>query len=690
MMLNSDPIVLRFSSHVHSMPTFSDIDPKRLRNACETVRRELLARRNSRGHWTGTLSGSALSTATTISAYSIFRNIYTATEQARRVFPVEEFQRLEDQLRRGIAWLIANQNADGGWGDTDKSFSNISTTVLAKSALVLSDRQSESRFSGGDSVLAKDDDEHRQTSHDSVVAGWSMDTLAKADVYLKRNGGLDAVRTRYGKDKTFSVPILTNAALAGLVPWHDVPQLPFERATLPQSLFRILRLQVVSYAIPALVAIGQVRFHYGARRFHPMSFIRRGAVKPTLKLIEAMQPESGGYLEAAPLTSFVVMSLLACGLHDHPIVLRGLRFLLDSFREDGSWPIDTNLATWGTSMAVTSLGVQSFGNHETEMYPLLDWILSCQHRERHPFTGADPGGWGWTDLSGAVPDGDDTPGALLALNELLPKISDEKKRGEIFQAVGMGLHWLLGLQNSDGGMPTFCRGWGMLPFDQSSTDLTAHACRAFLVWRRRLDEPEIGKEFSGKNRLQRDLTASMDRMLTFLAKRQSSEGCWLPLWFGNQHQPDDANPFYGTARVLRALLEPDCLARVETLDPSVPGMILPAINWVVDHQNVDGGWGGRPETKDAPARSGVEETALIVEALTHFMRQNPERESCRNAYRRGLKWLLDAVESGRWTESSPIGLYFANLWYYEELYPLLFTASALRQAERTNNHWPGT
>ena len=48
------------------------------------------------------------------------------------------------------------------------------------------------------------------------------------------------------------------------------------------------------------------------------------------------------------------------------------------------------------------------------------------------------------------------------------------------EGVAEGLKWLLGLQNSDGGIPTFCRGWGTLPFDRSSPDLTAHAIRAWL------------------------------------------------------------------------------------------------------------------------------------------------------------------------------------------------------------------
>ena len=45
-------------------------------------------------------------------------------------------------------------------------------------------------------------------------------------------------------------------------------------------------------------------------------------------------------------------------------------------------------------------------------------------------------------------------------------------------AARAGLGWLLDLQNHDGGWPTFCRGWGHLPFDRSGTDLTAHALRA--------------------------------------------------------------------------------------------------------------------------------------------------------------------------------------------------------------------
>ena len=76
-----------------------------------------------------------------------------------------------------------------------------------------------------------------------------------------------------------------------------------------------------------------------------------------------------------------------------------------------------------------------------------------------------------------MPDADDTPGALLALLQLgTVESADARSRGIA------GVRWLLDLQNRDGGIPTFCRGWGALPFDRSSPDLTAHTLRAWSAW----------------------------------------------------------------------------------------------------------------------------------------------------------------------------------------------------------------
>ena len=116
-------------------------------------------------------------------------------------------------------------------------------------------------------------------------------------------------------------------------------------------------------------------------------------------------------MEATPLTSFVTMSLAGMGRAGHPVAVRGAEFLIRSVRPDGSWPIDTNLATWVTTLSVNALG-QDLPPEDRQ--PIREWLLAQQYRTVHAYTNADPGGWAWTDLPGGVPDADDTPGAVGA------------------------------------------------------------------------------------------------------------------------------------------------------------------------------------------------------------------------------------------------------------------------------------
>jgi hypothetical protein len=49
---------------------------------------------------------------------------------------------------------------------------------------------------------------------------------------------------------------------------------------------------------------------------------------------------------------------------------------------------------------------------------------------------------------------------------------------------------------------------------------------------------------------------------------------------------------------------------------------------------------------------------------------------------RGVAWLIEHTRQGTHFPASPIGFYFAKLWYWERLYPLVWTVSALGMASR--------
>jgi squalene-hopene/tetraprenyl-beta-curcumene cyclase len=632
------------------------ISPDRLEAAYQTALAALLKERTPEGHWVGELSTSALSTATAVMALHLVKERQGAELST-------QYSVLSTLIDGGLAWLAAHQNDDGGWGDTTVSFSNISTTMLCRSAIYLT--QSQSRLAPAVSRA-----EAWLTSKYGEPAQWP-----------------EAIRQRYGVDRTFATPILTTCALAGLVSWDEVPPLPFELAVLPQSWFRFVRLHVVSYALPALIAIGQCIYHH-KKPWNPITRIaRRLALARSLRVLQSIQPSSGGFLEATPLTSFVTMSLAAIGHAYHPVAQLAVKFLVSAVRPDGSWAIDSNLATWVTTLSINALAAADELDLLDRKDQLRDWLLKQQYKERHPYTGADPGGWAWTDLPGGVPDGDDTPGAILALTNLGPeppgqngarapeggillyltslKIEPEWQANDPAASVvscSEGIGWLCSLQNRDGGWPTFCRGWGHLPFDRSGADLTAHAIRALYGWIR----AAAGERHDDKT-LVRFCTESLFRSefapgFAYLARTQRPDGSWLPLWFGNQHMPNDENPTYGTARVLAAYRD---LAMMDT-EPAHKG-----IAWLIQNQNLDGGWGGG---RGSP--SSIEETALALDVLIDA---GPDTN---NTVNKGIAWLVDQLETGGLAKSAPIGFYFAKLWYSEKLYPIIFSVSALGRARR--------
>lgn len=561
----------------------------------------LMKSRSADGMWRGALSSSAISTAVSVFAL-------------QRI----DADQYKAQISAGVRWLHATMKDDGSWGDSVESPSNMTATLLTYVSLY---------------AVGQAPAESRQFL-DSQFGGNTEEALTQG------------VLRYYGRDLTFSVPILMMCALAGVVrSWKNIPTFPFELATLPQRLFRYLNLPVVSYAIPALIAIGICQMHNTGGWLSPL---RRLFVPKAMRVLLRMQPADGGFLEAAPLTAFVSMCLAEGGFREHEVTRHCARFLVDTVREDGSWPIDTNLSGWLTSLAAKVLPLDSpggFSNSESDA--LANIIKRNATTTVHPFTSAAPGGWGWSDLSGSVPDGDDTSGALVALHHLLME-DGRRKKEDVPHEVEQGLRWLIGLQNSDGGMPTFCKGWGKLPFDRSTPDITAHAILAMGLWLPSLH-----------GQLKTDVQKNFDRMIAWMEKSTNADG-WVPLWFGDQDAADEKAPVYGTATAIDYLMS--------TRHPAATKLAQSQVDFLLRTQNEDGGWGG-----NKGVTSKVTFTSRALAALAHFPDQYEAEQQ------RGWDYLYRRFKAGTLYDREPIGLYFSRLWYSEELYNVLFLLNALKR-----------
>jgi squalene-hopene/tetraprenyl-beta-curcumene cyclase len=111
-------------------------------------------------------------------------------------------------------------------------------------------------------------------------------------------------------------------------------------------------------------------------------------------------------------------------------------------------------------------------------------------------------------------------------------------------------------------------------------------------------------------------------------------------------------------------------------------MLSRGVQWLLTAQKSDGSWG-------APGKgsASVEETALAIEALAAIVESGtaacrPSQSTGRDAAMKGANWLIEKIENGEWQQPSPIGFYFAKLWYYERLYPMIFAVAALERVGR--------
>ncbi len=158
-------------------------------------------------------------------------------------------------------------------------------------------------------------------------------------------------------------------------------------------------------------------------------------------------------------------------------------------------------------------------------------------------------------------------------------------------------------------------------------------------------------------------------------------------------RPVGANYVYGTGAVLPALI-------AAGVKPGKPA-IHRAVEWLVSHQNADGGWGEDLRSYDDPGFAGKGESTAsqtawaligllsvggpvggtvggtVAGTVTSAVTSTAGREA--GAIEAGVRWLIDhQTAAGTWDEPQYTGTGFPGDFYLNyHLYRLMFPVSAL-------------
>ena len=397
-----------------------------------------------------------------------------------------------------------------------------------------------------------------------------------------------------------------------------------------------------------------------ALRLHehlPWKPFRRRALEAAERWVLDRQEDDGSWGGIQPPW---VYSLIALKLRGHSLDEGPLHDGFAGFygpkgfaiREDGTFHLQSCLSPiWDTVLALMALQDASLVSDHPAIARASAWLLGEQ-----VFTGGDwqarcdarPGGWAFEFANDRYPDTDDT--AIVMIGLLDADIDADVEQ----RALDRGLEWLVGMQSRNGGWGAFDRNntqtWTRrIPFcdfgeviDPPSADVTAHVVECLGRLGRRLGDPVV------------------DRALAYLKREQEPDGAWYGRW--------GVNFTYGTGGVLPAL---------EAIGENMRATyVRRSVDWLMAHQNEDGGWGEKIEGYYDPLWRGrgpstASQTAWALLGLI------AAGETAHPTTARGIEYLVRTQnEFGGWEEEAFTGAGFPTDFMiryhlYRDVFPLM-------------------
>ncbi len=563
-----------------------------------------------------------------------------------------------DHANKIVNYLLRFQREDGGWNLYPEAPGDISATVEAYMAL---------KMAGVDP---------------------SRDEMKRARGFIISNGGIRSCRV-------FTKIFL---AMLGQSSWDPVPAMPIESIFLPRWFYFNIY-EMSSWSRATVVPLSLIRskkpvfpveegrgikeVFTGADRDlsikskqpglnwpnfflfvdkclkwigkSPWKPFRKAANRKALKWILKHQEPEGDFSGIQPAMFNALIALKLSGYSmDHPAIVKGLegvqRFIID--REDHFVLQACVSPLWDTAIAANALMDSGVPGNHPALVKAGEWMLRKQVTLRGDWRFKNPntpsGGWSFEFHNENYPDLDDTAEILMALDRI--HFNDKEwKESEMQRA----LTWLYSMQSQNGGWAAFDQDNDHKLFNQ--IPFADHGAM--------LDPPTVdvtGRILWMTGRLGLTKHPAVPKALNFIKSEQEEDGCWYGRW--------GVNYIYGTFLVL-------CGLRSIGEDVRQP-YIRNAVEWLVNHQNEDGGWGETCRSYREPHLRGQGESAPSQTAWGLIgLVETGEADS--DAARRGAAYLINRqLADGSWYEDEFTGTGFPGNFYikyhmYQQFFPLM-------------------
>jgi len=615
----------------------------------------LLGRQHRDGHWVFELEADA----TIPSEYVLLRHY---------------LGRIEPELEARIArYIRAAQGADGGWplfhgGDLD-----VSCSVKAYFALK----------AVGDPV----DESHMMRAREAI---------------LERGGA-----------RRCNVFTRVTLALFGELPWRAVPVMPVEIMLLPGwSPFHVAKVSYWSRTVlvpllvllalrprarnpkavtirelfveppelvrdgisgttlsPLSLAFGMLdRLLRRAEPYFPADARQRAIEKAVAFVTERLNGEDGlGGIFPAIANAIMMFDCLGYA-PDHPGYQTALAATQKLLVLDGerSYCQPCLSPVWDTALAGHALMEVGDVRLDPAIRRALDWLEAKQVLELAGDWAVTrpkvrPGGWAFQYENAYYPDLDDTALVALAL--------DRFDSAHYRRAIDRAAEWVVGMQSRNGGWASFDADntnyyLNHIPFadhgallDPPTADVSAR-CLGFLA--------QIGYPADHPAR-----SAAME----YLRREQEPDGSWFGRW--------GTNYIYGTWSVLAGLNAAGI--------GSATSVVGRAVDWLLNRQHPDGGWGESGESYfpgaphgDAPYSTASQTAWALLALMAAGQVEHP-------AVARGVTYLINSQDSdGSWDEPWYTAVGFPRVFYlryhgYRAIFPL-WALSRYRRLTAGNSH----